>query len=113
MIKIHIVVAHILSKFFCSQDTQYDNPVLDYGPEYGSGSGDGAYDYYASGLATYSPGRLLICKYDVNQYIYVNIYYYHGFTNVSTSNILPPKPVQVQKKKNMIPMTVVEMGVLL
>ena len=69
--KIHIVVAYILSKFFCSQDTQYDNPVLDYDPEYGSGSGDGAYDYYASGLATYSPGMLLIFKYNVNQYIYI------------------------------------------
>ena len=61
----HIVVVHRLSKFFCSQDTQYDNPVLDYDPEYGSGSGDGSYDYYASGLATYSPGTLLVFKYQV------------------------------------------------
>ena len=64
----HIVVVHRLSKLFCSQDTQYDNPVLDYDPEYGSGSGDGAYDYYASGLATYSPGTLLVFMYDVYLY---------------------------------------------
>ena len=62
---------HRLSIFFCSQDTQYDNPVLDYYPEYGSGSGDGSYDYYASGLATYSPGTLLGFTYDANLYIYI------------------------------------------
>ena len=67
----HIVVVHRLSKLFCSQDTQYDNPILDYDPEYGSGSGDGEYDYYASGLATYSPGMLLVFKYDVNLSIYL------------------------------------------